>query len=69
MTRTTKIKRNEWDEYEVHLYEDGTHVEAATYFTDDKEDATLTAKAMCKPITDPAAIRCTSFLSQISARG
>lgn len=46
--RTTKIVKNEWDEFEVRLYEDGKMVEGATYHTSDKDDAEETAKEMVK---------------------
>lgn len=44
---TTKVSYNwEWEEYTVKLFEDGKHVKAADYFTDDREDANATARAM-----------------------
>ena len=43
-----RIVKNEWDEYEVQWIENGKKKEARTYYTDDKEDAQETAKAMRK---------------------
>lgn len=37
---------NEYDEYQVHLYEHGQRNADATYFTDDKEDAIGTSEHM-----------------------
>ena len=43
-----KIKKNEYDEYEVQWLEDGKKNEAKTYYTDDHEDALGTKAAMEK---------------------
>lgn len=44
---TTKIKYDyDWHEYQVELYHDGELVEGATYHTDCKHDAELTAALM-----------------------
>lgn len=47
---STKIVRDEeWDEYQVYLFDDdGEVLPNATYHTDDKEDAEDTAKEMIK---------------------
>lgn len=48
MTIKIKIKKNEWDEYEVQWIENGKKNEAKTCYTDDKENAELTKIAMEK---------------------
>jgi hypothetical protein len=45
-----KIKKNEWDEFEVQYLVDGKKDEAKTYYTDDKEDAELTRDAILATI-------------------
>lgn len=43
--RTAKVYRDsEWQEYRVKFYVAGTHMDAADYHTDDREDAMDTAK-------------------------
>jgi hypothetical protein len=42
---TTKITKKD-GEYRVRLFIDGVYQKDMDYFTDDKEDAELTAKAM-----------------------
>lgn len=47
--RKIKLKfcpKNEYDEYTVKVYIDGKYSEDATYYTDSKEDALETMKAM-----------------------
>lgn len=44
---TTKIKKED-DEYIVQLFINGKYQKDADYFTDDKDDAKQTAKAMIK---------------------
>lgn len=48
MSVQIKIKKNEYDEYEVQWIENGIHSEAKTYYTNDKEDAELNKVAMEK---------------------
>ena len=44
-----KIYRDpEFDEFQVELFCDGVHLKDATYYTDDKEDATATAHHMLR---------------------
>jgi len=43
---TTKIKKNAFGEYEVHLFIGTKHQSRSTYYTDDKQDAIDTAKLM-----------------------
>lgn len=48
-TVTTKFKivrDEEWEEYQVQVFENGVLNEQRTYHTDDKEDARETLKAM-----------------------
>lgn len=45
--KATIHKDSDLSEYKVKFYEDGKHHEPADYFTDDKEDATDTAKMQC----------------------
>jgi len=47
-----KLKKNDWDEWEVQYLEDGVKNEAKTYYTDDKDDAKATMKAIQKKIDD-----------------
>ncbi len=47
---TIKIEKNDFDEYEVQYLENGKKNEAKTYYTDDRDDAILTKKAMEKEI-------------------
>ena len=46
-TATTKISKRE-DEYRVRLFLDGEYQAGSDYFTEDKEDANVTAAAMIK---------------------
>lgn len=41
-------EHNEGDPYHVKLFKSGKHHEPSDYFTDDKDDAHATAKAMVK---------------------
>lgn len=43
-----KIKKNEWDEFEVQWIENGKKNEAKTYYTDDEDDAITTKHQMRK---------------------
>jgi len=52
MKTTFKIIKNDWDEYEVQVFEGGKINHARTYFTDDKEDAQLTKQAMIDEDTE-----------------
>ena len=45
-------EHNEGDPYVVHLHKDGKHYEPADYFTNDEEDAHVTAKHMVKEAED-----------------
>jgi len=45
-------EHNEGDPYVVHLHKDGKHYEPADYFTNDEEDAHVTAKHMVKESLD-----------------
>lgn len=45
VVKTTKIVKSD-GEYRVKLYHDGVYQPEADYFTNDKEDAVLTAKLM-----------------------
>jgi len=48
-THTVKVKyHSAWNEYRVQLDTAGKHIEAADYFTDDKQDALNTAQDMLK---------------------
>ena len=44
--RTTKIKKTTQGDYRVSLFIDGEYQKFCDYFTNDKEDAQDTAKAM-----------------------
>lgn len=47
MLVTTRISYSRtWEEYRVELFIDGMRDEKATYFTDDVDDARVTAKEM-----------------------
>jgi hypothetical protein len=46
----TTIKKNDWGEWVVRLFIDGKHQKAADYFTNDREDATITATAMVNEV-------------------
>ena len=46
----TTIKKNDWSEWVVRLFIDGKHQKAADYFTNDREDATITAAAMVNEV-------------------
>ena len=37
-----------WKEWQVRVYEEGKRIEAATYYTDDKEDAVRTMNEMIR---------------------
>lgn len=47
VVKTTRIVKKD-GEYRVKLYYDGEYQPEADYFTNDKEDAVLTAKLMCQ---------------------
>lgn len=44
--RVYVMKSIEWDEFRVELWQNGIHIEAADYFTDDRKDAIQTASRM-----------------------
>lgn len=44
--RKTTIRKNDFGEWVVRLWVDGVHQKDADYFTDDKQDAIMTAKFM-----------------------
>ena len=48
MNATTKTTKDEHGEYRIRLFIDGKYQSGADYFTDDKEDAIETSKAIIK---------------------
>ena len=46
-----KVKRNDWGEYVVQVYVNGTYSEDSTYYTDDKEDAEMTRCQMMAQVS------------------
>ena len=53
---------SEWEEFIVHLFENGVKNEGASYHTDDKNDAIETAKAMAATVTQKTSTTTTSFI-------
>lgn len=59
-----KIKKNEFDEFEVQWLENGLLNENKTYYTDDREDATLTKAAMEKEVKVRTCSTCGAYIDE-----
>ena len=59
-----KIKKNEFDEFEVQWIENGLRNEAKTCYTDDCEDATLTKAAMEKEVKARTCKTCGAYIDE-----
>lgn len=59
-----KIKKNNFDEFEVQWIENGLKNEAKTYFTDDAADAIITKAAMKKEVQRRTCKTCGAYVDE-----